>query len=265
MPSGDFEIPDLGTTPLIFGPPDVVEGYHILEAMERNLKLEPFNRHPDSVVLWYRLLTLLHRAFAEGFEGADAPDEEVDAFQVRAELLALGLTSSKAGLDLLLAGYYSPAYATIRHMIETVLFCRFIDMSPEKAGAFSASDTDPGKTKIRRPKARTVVAKLKQGYPNERSWFQCLYSAWENMSDGSHPSGIGIVQTRDLEGGGGVLGATYHPALFLDGMRTGLVAVCCLAEESDRLQARSDAWRNTLQTLKVQMNSQLATLVPTLS
>lgn len=174
MPSGDFEIPDLGTTPLIFGPPDVVEGYHILEAMERNLQLEPINRHPDSVLLWYRLLTLLHPAFAEGFEVADGTDEEVDAFQARAEFLALGLASSKASLDLLLTGYYSPAYAVIRHMIETVLLCRYTEMTPRHAAAVYSSQSDTGHAHSHLPKTQTMVTKLKKTYPNERRRFDHL-------------------------------------------------------------------------------------------
>ena len=260
--SDDFSIPDFGAVPLVFGSPEVVEGYYTLETLERNLKHEPVNRHPESVDLWYRLLTALYRAFTEDFRFSDGADDKLTALQVRAELLALSLTSSKAGLDLLLAGYYSPAYATIRHMIETGLFCRFIDMNPGEVGAFYASETDPAKTKIPQPNVSTVVRQLKQGYPNERKWFESLHKGWRHMSNGSHPTAIGIVQTREQQTDRSIFGATYHPTLFLDGMRTGLVAVYCLAEEADRLQARSDAWRNTLQTLNLQLKSHLPTLVP---
>lgn len=81
------------------------------------------------------------------------------------------------------------------------------------------------------------------------------------MSDGSHPSAIGIVQTHDEETGGSIFGATYHPALFRDGMRTELKASYCLAQNAERLQLRSDLWHQGLLYVEHRLESHLPTLV----
>jgi len=166
MEPDDIEIPDLGDVPLLFGSPDLVEGYYQLEAAERNQGMGTLGRHAEELFIWYRSLTLHYRAFLRGFH-FDCSDEELIAYGLRLQLLALSLNSSKAALDLLLAGYYSPAFAAIRHMIETLLLCRNVEAWPREAAAFY--HPEPGKpTPPPRPKVKTMVAKLKRRYPLER-------------------------------------------------------------------------------------------------
>lgn len=238
----NFEIPDLGDPPLLFGPPDLVEGYHALEATERNIGAQTLDQYFKAVDVWYRLLTLHYRAYMRGFPPASGSPRERTAWELRSELLALGLASSKAALDLLLAGYYTPAYATIRHMIETVLVCRFVETWPNEAAAFYRADEGVPQPPPA-PKVSTMIRKLKRRYPAEgKQVFEPLHRAWHNMSDGSHPSGIGIVQTRDRQSGDGILGPADHPMMFRDGARPGLIATLLIVGEVRSLHPLDEAW-----------------------
>ena len=52
-------------------------------------------------------------------EGHGHPGPEHDAVLVQLKLMNLTVSSMKAGLDALLAGYYSVAFGIIRHMLES--------------------------------------------------------------------------------------------------------------------------------------------------
>lgn len=252
MQRDDFEIPDLGCPPLNLGPPDLVEGYHALERMERTVGMGVIGEHAELVNVWYGFLTLYFRAYMSGLRPATGSREERTAWDLRSELLALGITSSKSALDLLLAGYYSPAYAVIRHMIETVVTCRYVENWPKEAAAFYRPESETLQHPPR-PKSQMMISKLKRRYPDEKLVFNGLYRAWSNMSDGSHPSGIGIVQTRDLESDAGILGATYHPAMFRDGVRPGLITSLLLLREVERLRPPNADWNGRLDALSKRM------------
>lgn len=256
MQRDDFEIPDLGKRPLLFGRPELVEGYYALERTERNMGMGALGQHGPQVHLWYECLTLHYRAYRAGFPIGGGSPEEVSARVLRSELLALSLTSSKAALDLLLAGYYSPAYAAIRHMIETVLTCHYVEAWPSKAKEFYSKE--PGTARPPSPaKASSMVGRLKTRYSKDKGLYESVYKAWRNMSDGSHPSSIGIVQTRDYQSGMGVLGATYQPALFGDGVGPGLGISLSLLFEVRRLQPLDDQWNAQLDDLSTRLNRAL--------
>lgn len=261
MQQDNFRLPDLGHPPLVFGPPDLVEGYYMLESAERNMGMGAITAHREPVHVWYGFLTMYFRAYMAGLLPATGSPEERTAWELRSELLVLGITSSKSALDLLLSGYYSPAYAVIRHMIETVLTCRYIEAWPKEADAFYR----PGPGALRpppRPKTQTMIRELKKRYPNEKALFDGLHKAWNNMGDGSHPSGIGIVQTRDLESDAGVIGATYHPAMFRDGVRPGLITTLLLLLEVKGLKPPDAEWNARLDALVTRMEQGLGIATP---
>lgn len=237
----DFREPDLGTFPLVFGGDDVVEGYYALERAERNQGMGTLaSRHQREVWIWYRLLTLHRRAFLRGF-AFGCPEDELTAHGLRALLLALGLSCSKAALDMLLAGYYSVAYAAIRHMVESMVLCHYLELMPKAAAAFyAASPGAPDPPKV--PPFKNIVGELKKTYPDIEHLFVGAYSAWLAMGKGAHPTGIGIVQVLGDEGGRGVLGPTYHPNMATDGFAHGLTAALGLVFETGRLQPQPPEW-----------------------
>jgi hypothetical protein len=125
----------LGDPPILVGPEDIIGGYYRLERLEREVGMRALVDHQAEVGIWYRLLTQQSEALARGFR-FDGTEEKRRAQGLRSQLIALSLTTSRAALDMLIAGYYSIAYAAIRHMIESWSISRFVEVWPHEATSF---------------------------------------------------------------------------------------------------------------------------------
>lgn len=217
----DFLPPISDTRPLFFGPPDVAEGYFLLETVERRVMLASMNAHRQPVRLWYRGLTLYWRGMhgARPWPGEPLSDVERAAQVTQSRLIGLGIISAKVALDTLLAGYYSAAFGSIRHLIEIFIQVCYLESRPERAPLWYAPRT--------LPKCKSMVAELKRRPPE--GWspgaFARVYERWEVMSSGSHPSGAGIAQTDSPGDEPFVLGATHRRDLADIGFNHGLAAV----------------------------------------
>lgn len=234
--------------PRLFAPADVVEGYQILERLERRATLEALHQNREAVALWYRALTLYRRALpgVRDFSDLGDSDPRRTARQLQSQLLGLGISSAKAALDMLLTGYYSIAFAAIRHMLESFAQILFVDANPAQARRWYAGEAggaeqpDPPSMKIM---VQDIKAYRELQTMNGRNLFDWLYHSWRLMSKGAHPSGAGIRQTESDRDDFFVFGATYHPELCLLGFDHGLFAVAALlplALNSERTQ--DEAW-----------------------
>lgn len=239
------EHPSLGRKPMLPGPESAYRGYYELEAIERHVAATTLAQHRDEVDLWYRLLTLHRTALDKEFR-YDSREDEWMARSLCAQLIVLALAHSKAALDLLIVGYYSIAFAAIRHIIESWLYCQYVNVMPAEAAAFYAPAGGEDPTHQR--KVKTVVAQLKKRARDkaEAEVFQQAYGSWEIMSSGSHPSGIGIIQTVASSGKHGVLGPTYSPSLARDGLHHGLGAVMVMVHEAADFMQLEPTWKNRL-------------------
>lgn len=255
MPWPDYTVPDLGTWPLLRGPFDAVEGYYELERQERAIALDAVTAHVADAALWYRLLSLHRRAFLGGFdftgavEGLECQSRRriLRALGLRMELLGLSLSYSKAALDMLLIGSYGVAFAAIRHVIETFLFCRWVGANPDNAAPFYVPLSGEKVSVV--PRVPTVKEKLKKWSPHDALAYEVMYRSWKMMSSGGHPSAFGIGQVRDEPTKSRVVGATYHPEMGGDGFDHGPPAALAVVMEIEALQPQSRAWSGELQTL----------------
>src|SRR5688572_16188488 len=111
--------------PILVGPSEVQDGYHDLEECERNQMWDAVQKQTPAVILWYRALTLYRKEMYAGwdFSGYELGSMERSVRVLQMQLLALGVSAAKSGQDDLLAGYYSQAYAAIRHLLETFVQC----------------------------------------------------------------------------------------------------------------------------------------------
>jgi hypothetical protein len=137
-------------------------------------------------------------------------------------------------------------------MAESWLFCRFVEGYPQQAAAFYRSE--PGEPPPPpRPKPKTVVAKLKRRFSDkqEQLLFEQVYKTWATMSEGSHPSGIGINQIRDEHDKRGIIGAAYRLDMAQDGFNNGLPAALSLVHEVGRLQPQGGEWEERVRDLLV--------------
>lgn len=226
--------------PLLPGPPDVEEGYYDLEEHERNQMREAMSKHADAVALWYRALTQYRRAMLGTwhFEGAKPRTIELTAMGLQMQLLGLGVSAAKSSLDDLLAGYYSQAFAGIRHMLETFVQCLYVSFNPdesehwyEQPGGIDAQVEPPGMNQM----CQTIQAEPGFKFSGVPGFMDKVYNSWVLMSKGSHPSGVGIRQTDGDDETKHLIGATYRPDLCLAGLDIGLFAVATLLPQALRM------------------------------
>lgn len=235
------------TIPLVYGPDDVTEGYYELESVERNCKCHALREHPDAANLWYRGLTLFRRGMLGAWEHT-VTEESVDrtVWGLRGQLLGLGVSSAKASLDALLAGYYSAAYSSIRHMLETLVQYLYVVIKPEEANRWYRQPGGPA-AQSKSPSMRKMVDAIKADprLAATAGFIDKVYKSWILMSKGSHPTGEGIKQTV-ADDGRFVFGATYDREMVLVGFDQGLFAVMMLLQGLQWLRPQDQGWADAL-------------------
>jgi len=212
--------------------------------------------HPDAVALWYRALTLHQRALLlKGDFGAEPGTPEGTAQRLQMQLLCLSISSSKAALDMLLAGYYSIAFGAIRHMLESAIQCIYVGIEPDQAllwyaqeGRIKAQSKSPEMWKMR--DAIKVKARLQPKDLPPPALIDRIYDDWDLMSKGSHPTGTGIMQTV-VDGQEEYLyGPTYRRDHCLQGFQVGLFAVSAvLLAVLVLLKPQSEEWHSQREQL----------------
>jgi len=240
-----------------------VEGYYDLETHERNQQNVAIHEHSDAVALWYRALTLYRRAILGEWTltGGEPGSRELAAEGLQMQLLGLAVSSMKAGLDMILAGYYSMAFCVIRHMLETFVQCLYAGLEPDEARHWYEQ---PGGIDAQTdPPAMLLMCQRIQANPEIKGseldgLIDSVYAKWRLMSKGCHPSGAGIRQTASESETRHNVGATYHRDLCLAAFDVGLSPVSNLLpaalmrlrpeargqiEEWNALRAEVSAWR----------------------
>jgi hypothetical protein len=226
--------------PILKAPPEVEEGYYDLEEHERNQSWVTLHEQTDAVILWYRSLTLYRRAMLGKweFKGLEPGSEELAARGLQMQLLGLGVSAAKSSLDDLLAGYYSQAFCGIRHMLETFVQCLYVSFNPDAAyrwyeqeGDISAQVDPPSMMHM----CQAVTAEPEFKGTGVPGLMDKVYSAWNLMSNGAHPSGVGILQTAGEGDVQHLIGATYRTDLCLAGFDIGLFAVGTLLPQALRM------------------------------
>lgn len=238
--------------PLLTGSPEVEEGYYDLEEHERNQSWVALRAHNYEFSLWSRALTLYRRAMLGTwhFQNAEPGTVELTSLGLRMQLLGLGVCAAKSSFDDLIAGYYSQAFAGIRHLLETFVQCMYVDFHPDQAllwyeqegGVAAQVDPPSMKTMCQALKAEPTLSGT-----NVRLLLDKVYNSWQLMSKGAHPSGVGILQTRQPDTGMGLIGATYREDLCLAGLDHGLFVLGSLIPRALRMTkptigAWSDEW-----------------------
>jgi len=242
----DRPIPPSEAAPLMYGPDELTAGYYGLESQERNVGIAAILKHARPVGLWYRLLTLYVEGMREPWEpGVEVLSHDENAQGVlTSQLLGLGVSSSKSALDLLLAGYYSIAFAAIRHMVESVFRIREVKLNPERAKYFY--DIEP-------PKSFEVVAEivksLKASDPEHESRYENMRLSWKFLSKGAHPSGEGILQTQTSDRARFVFEPTYDWRFMIEGLQHGLSATTMLVLTLGERSGLEAGWHDRLNNL----------------
>ncbi len=224
--------------PLPEGAPHWTQGYRALDLSEQRAIHFALEQLGDYAELWYRLIDL----YVRGLHGeTTVEDEEMrQPWEARSELLGLALGNSKAALDMALAGYYSASYGLIRHLLETWEHVAFIRLEPDTAiawyqqeGKQSERKFEPGdnprRKRLRREKTLKGHLKIVERF-------------WEEMSNGAHPTGKGLVQTMGESAGRHVLGANFQRNMALLALDSGAYANLLLLTEIVQLRPKDENW-----------------------
>lgn len=250
LPEGEWTAPLSGTICEVRGDKWIVGGYNALEELQRIVRGESMTAHRSEVHLWYRGLTLYFVAQYGEWDFTRIDEDRKEARHVQMDLLGLGLSSAKVAIDTLLAGYYSPAYATIRHMLETVLQWLYLEAFPDRAYLWR---TPPIEENIKRMGARRMhdklVSRARRFEPeNERevliAYLDGIYRNWELLSAGAHPSGAGLAQVVWPDSTGKrQAGSIYDRYMTLVGFDHGFFALRELLSTFETTDRVNDEWR----------------------
>lgn len=262
MEPPEMRPPPQGEPPLLFGPDDITGGYYELEDLERWFTLKALEEHRDAAALWYRGLTLFRSGMMGQWEYSrdEGGRDHIIAWGIQAKALGLGVGSAKASLDLLLAGYYSMAYAGIRHMLESTVQVLYLAAFPlesplwfGKPGHFARESmkANPGNQPPRfiPPSCKKMVDKLTEHVPQWGDGLKIVYDSWALMSKGSHPTSEGMRQTETESDTFHVIGATYVEELCITGFDHGLSAVNRLLHALNSVKPQSEEWNAQHDTL----------------
>ena len=186
---------------------------------------------PDAVALWYRYLTLYDKALRREHESPSTFDDHHRAWDSRLRLASTAAATSKLALDAALAGYYSQAFALLRHMLETWQQMVYVRINPAAAQQWYSPD---GKRQPTEPLQSTIVNKLRKYGKQDR---ELGHNAAEierqitYLHKGAHPSGLAAAQVETGKPGFLQLGANYDRRFLGHVMSKGIVAQALLVKE----------------------------------
>jgi hypothetical protein len=114
-------------------------GYSEAEVWESGERARNSTKHPVAIVTWLRAQNLLTSALVSltpsirySSGATDARSAQHNGFWLRYSLLTLSGRASKPTLDLILASYYTEAWAVERSMLEGWLKSVYVRWNPEE-------------------------------------------------------------------------------------------------------------------------------------
>lgn len=208
------------TVPMLFGSPNVVDGYCRFELIERGVMLYSLGEFSGAVELWYRAISLIEEPFKNTLNlMEDAAKRTSHLTQLR--LLTLSLSTSKSALDLHLRGHYSLSLAALRHQLETTIQVIYLASFPGQAFRWEVNSNTPSVRQMTDQLQKRMKADPSaSGHLHKMTG---IYDQWSFLSKGSHPSGFGLTQIEDPEDGTRyILGTQYRHDLAAIGFVSGL-------------------------------------------
>ena len=224
--------PPRACKPVLNAPAHVVAGYttlHLQEAKYTGIALE---KMPAEIAVWHRYLTLFNRTMRrEHISPSDNQDDARTSWGLRLSLASASAASAKLALDATLAGYYSQAYALIRHMLETWQQMTYVRLNEPAASQWFSPD---GVREPRQPNQNTITTGIRRFGKNDPMALHNLRAVEKEISDlnkGAHPTVLAVMQTDTPDPELRQLGANFNPELFWRTWSIGTVALALLLHE----------------------------------
>jgi hypothetical protein len=212
--------------------PEVLAGYRALHMHEAKYTAIALGNEPAEIAVWYRYLTLFDRTMRREHESPfDLDSDSHVAWGLRLSLTSAAAGTAKLALDATLAGYYSQAFALIRHLLETWLQMVYVRLNPSAAPQWFSPD---GVRKAQQPNQNTIINGIKRF--GKQDW-PLLHNVEEvsgllrRLNEGAHPSALAVVQTDTDNPELRQLGANYNKELFEETWSMGTLALAMLLHE----------------------------------
>ena len=250
--------PPLDPRPLLFASDSITEGYYELEAAEKSETMQALSTHREEVYLWYAGLTLYRRGLLSRWSFL-GNDDRLRAWNLQGQLLGLGVSSAKVGLDTLLAGYYSMSFAATRHLLETCAQIDYLERFPDEAPLWHGEAGGRAKRSAKlssnelasyEPAGMYQLLLPLEDNDQDRVKRNQLYRSWKLMCKGAHPSGEGVRQTESVDQNALIFGPTYHPELCSAGFDHGLFSVLEAIKRLHVIQNQSEEWQEDVVRLR---------------
>ena len=188
-----------------------VRGYvelHETEARQTQLSLDAM---PDAVHFMHRYLTVLDDLLRGEHEcGAGANEGEL-ACQLRLRLAVLSASTMKNSLDMALGGYYSPAFALVRHLLESWQVMAYLRVNPSASRQWF--ERPVGGLQPLLPNQQTMANRVRNPGPEFsqlRSNSLVIERLVARCNDGAHPSMLGMLASDIGRQDYGQLGGNFQ-------------------------------------------------------
>jgi hypothetical protein len=241
--------------PMLPGNRELIAGYIFMHHQEAKYTAIALKEMPEAVATWYRYLELFNQAIRREHEsGETGPTPAWFSWHLRIHLVATATGTAKLTLDAGLAGYYSQAFALIRHMLETWRQMVYARLFPSEADRWYTLESgrppcEPGRNTIKKEldkyAKRTGDRELKQQ-------LAVVTQKIENCDDGAHPSAMAVAQLKTGKPGFSQLGANYIESQSAALVSIGTFAIALLLDELQKLVALDETWSDELRDIHQQ-------------
>jgi hypothetical protein len=158
---------------------EAIAGYRTLHLQEAKYTGIALANMPAEIAVWHRYLTLFNRTMRkEHVSPSENRDDVRTAWGLQLSLASAASSSAKLILDATLAGYYSQAFALIRHMLETWQQMAYVRLNERAARQWFSPDG------IRNPKQsnQNTVTKGSGNSASTTQWCCITSGRWRKKS-----------------------------------------------------------------------------------
>jgi hypothetical protein len=226
-------------------PPEVVAGYRTLHLEEARYPGIALQCTPAEIAVWHQYLTLFNKTMRREHISLSAnQDDAHTSWGLRLSLASAAVASAKLTLDATLAGYYSQAFASIRHMLETWQQMAYVRLNEPAARQLFSPD---GVREPHQPNQNTIARGIRRFGKSDPVVLQDLgvvETEISNLKEGAHPTVLTVMQTVTADPEQLRLGATFNPDLFRRTWRIGIVALAPLLHEIVQIVQVDEDWWN---------------------
>lgn len=234
----------LACKPMLSGPSNLIAGYEAFHDQEGRYTQIALREMPDAAAIWYRYLTLFDHTLRGELESPSLElDDKHRAWDLRLRLASVACATAKLALDAALAGYYSQAFALLRHMLETWQQMVYVRFNPIAAELWFSPD---GVKPAREPGTSTIVNKLRgyaKGDMELANNVAIVEKQIRHLHKGAHPSAMVVGQAAAKEPGWLYLGAKFDRRYLANVTSNGTLAMALLLHEIAHSVPVDDAWR----------------------